>query len=348
MADASRTRLESLDAFRGATVAAMLLVNNPGSWGAVWAPLRHAPWHGWTPTDLIFPFFLFVVGITTGLAKKEPGGILRRGAVIVLAGLLLNAFPFDPGRLAALRVTGVLQRIGIVYVAAAFITRWFSRRMVLVLVAGILLGYWGLLMTGPLEPPEATVTAALDRTVIGERHLWAGSRTWDPEGILSTIPAVATALAGFLLTPLVRERKTGRLALYGALMAIAGWAWGLWFPVNKSLWTSSYVLLTAGLAAVLLAGFIATIDVRGARRWAKPFVVFGVNPLIAFLGSGLMARLLGMVKIEGRSLHTVVYSAGFKPYFAPQAASFLFALSFVLVWLVILALLDRRGVILKA
>ncbi|HUP62285.1 MAG TPA: heparan-alpha-glucosaminide N-acetyltransferase domain-containing protein [Thermoanaerobaculia bacterium] len=338
-------RLQSLDVFRGATVAAMLLVNNPGTWSAIYAPLRHAEWHGWTPTDLIFPFFLFIVGITTALAPKEPKAILRRGALIVLFGLLLNAFPYF--RLDTLRWSGVLQRIGIVYIVAALIARYVSRRVMAILVAVILLGYWAILAQGPLEPPDATVAARIDRAVLGPDHIWKSAKTWDPEGPLSTIPAVATALIGILVTPLVRARNLARLLLAGAAMLAGGLLWHRAFPINKNLWTSSYVVFTAGFACVILAACIWIIDVRGWRGWTKPFVVYGMNPLIAFLGSGAMARLFGIIKVDGVTLHAKIYRALFKPYFEPHFASLLYALTFVGVWLAILWVLYRRNLILK-
>jgi predicted acyltransferase len=337
-------RIASLDAFRGATVAAMLLVNNPGTWSAIWWPLEHAEWHGWTPTDLVFPFFLFIVGITTELSRKEPLRILRRGGLIVLCGLLLHAFPFF--RLGELRYFGVLQRIGIVYIIAALIAYKASRRTILIITIAILLGYWAVLSLGPLEPPEATIAAQVDRALISTPHLWKQAKTWDPEGPLSTIGAVGTALLGVLVTPWVRGRNVKMLTIGGIIGIAAGLAWGLIFPINKNLWTSSYVVFTAGCACVLLAFFVWIIDVRGARRWARPLVIFGINPLIAFLGTGVMARLLGLIKIGGVTLHGLSYR-WFKPYFEPKVASFLWALAFILVWLGILWLLERRGIVLK-
>jgi predicted acyltransferase len=339
-----KTRLESLDAFRGFTVAAMLLVNNPGTWSAIWWPLEHAEWHGWTPTDLIFPFFLFIVGITTELSRKEPGKILRRGALIILCGLLLHAFPFF--HLDTLRFMGVLQRIGIVYIIAALIAYKASRRTILVITIALLLGYWAVLSLGPLEPPDATIAAQVDRALISTPHLWKQAKTWDPEGPLSTIGAVATALLGVLVTPWVRARNVKMLTIAGAIAIIVGLAWGQVFPINKSLWTSSYVVFTAGCAAVLLSLFLWIIDIRGAKAWAKPFVVFGVNPLLAFLGTGVMARLLGLIKVGGVSLHAHSYRM-FKPYFEPHVASFLWALAFIGVWLGILWVLYRKGIVLK-
>ncbi|HVE72561.1 MAG TPA: heparan-alpha-glucosaminide N-acetyltransferase domain-containing protein [Thermoanaerobaculia bacterium] len=332
------TRIEALDAMRGFTVASMLLVNNPGTWSAIYWPLRHAEWHGWTPTDLIFPFFLFIAGITTELSKKEPRGILRRGALIILCGVLLHLFPYF--RFDTLRWFGVLQRIGIVYILAALIAWRASRRAIAVLVAVILLGYWFVLTRGPLEPPPATVAAQVDRALVPEAHLWKQAKTWDPEGPLSTIPAVATALLGVLAARFVKERNVKTLTIAGACGIAAGLAWGLVFPINKNLWTSSYVVFTAGAACVLLAIWMKWLP-------AKPFDVFGLNPLIAFLGSGVMARLLGIIKIDGVSLQALSYRTLFKPYFPPELASLLWALLFVAVWYGLLWLLDRKRLYLR-
>ncbi|MGZ5443312.1 MAG: acyltransferase family protein [Thermoanaerobaculia bacterium] len=338
MSPPTPNRIAALDAFRGFTVAAMLLVNNPGTWAAIWWPLAHAEWHGWTPTDLIFPFFLFIVGITTELSRKEPRGILRRGLIIIAGGLLLNLFPYF--NFATLRWMGVLQRIGIVYIIAALIAWRCSRRTIALIAIAILLGYWGVLTGGPLEPPQATIAAQVDRALIPEEHLWKQAKTWDPEGPLSTIPAVATALLGVLAACAVKEKNVRWLMVAGAAGIAAGFAWGLLFPINKNLWTSSYVVFTAGWAGVILAIWM---------RWlpAKPFAVFGVNPLIAFVGSGMMARLLGIIKVDGVSLQALSYRTLFKAYFEPRLASFLWALTFVLVWYAILWALDRARIHLR-
>ena len=326
----SGQRIDAVDALRGFTVAAMLLVNNPGSWGAIYWPLDHAPWHGWTPTDLIFPFFLFIVGITTELSRKEPLGIIRRGLLIVLCGLLLNGFPHY--HLGELRWSGVLQRIGIVYIAAALIAWKASARTILVIVAAILLGYWALLSLGPLQPPEATIAARVDRAVIPAPHIWKQGKTWDPEGVLSTLPAIATALLGVLVTPWVRKQNVSMLTICGATLTLAGLAWGLVFPINKNLWTSSYVVFTAGAAMLILALWMRYLP-------AKPFVVFGVNPLVAFVGTGVMARVLDITGLKARS-----YRLLFKPYFEPHLASLLWALAFVLLWYGLLYILYKRRI----
>ncbi|MHB1327351.1 MAG: acyltransferase family protein, partial [Gemmatimonadales bacterium] len=307
----------SLDIVRGATVAGMLLVNNPGSWEAIYPPLRHAVWHGWTPTDLVFPFFLFIVGITTelSLGRRASTGasdtairrqVVRRAGLIVLIGLGLAAFPFFPlERFETLRIPGVLQRIGICYAAAALLSWRRTSRTVAATTAALLLGYWAAMSLVPvpgvgpptLDPPEQTLAAWLDRAVL-DGHLWSQSRTWDPEGILSTFPAIGTTLFGVLTGRWMQrelplsERLNGLFA-GGTLAALAGAGWGWIFPINKSLWTSSYVLLAAGLAALTLATTSWLVDVRGRRRWARPLVTYGLNPMVAFVGSGLMAKLMG-------------------------------------------------------
>jgi predicted acyltransferase len=372
----TKGRLEALDVFRGATVAAMILVNNPGSWSHIYPPLRHAAWHGWTPTDLIFPFFLFIVGVTTTLslagrrARGDDHGrltrqILRRGAIIVTLGLLVSAFPFfPPEHLARLRIPGVLQRIGVAYTVAALIVRWGGWRAQAAAAAVLLLGYWALLALVPvpgiwvptLAPPEATLPAWFDRLLL-DGHLWAVTGSWDPEGVLSTIPAIASVLLGALASRFVVdtapiEHRVHRLAAAGAVAAAAGLLWGMVVPINKNVWTSSYALFTAGAAALGLAACLLLIDVRGWRGWIGPFVVFGVNPIVAFVGSEMLARLLYTtirVPYQGRTvpLQEAIHQTLFASWLPPRAASLAFALFMVAAWWAVLALLDRRGIRLK-
>ena len=370
-----RERLSALDAFRGLTIAGMLLVNNPGTWSAIYPPLEHAPWHGWTPTDLIFPFFVFIVGVTThlSLSAREARGdsahalraqIIRRGLLIILLGLLLQAFPYFPlTRITQLRFPGVLQRIGLCYLAAALLSRGRSSRTLADLVAVLLVGYWGLqaLVAPPgvalptLDVPAETLSAWIDRTVFGS-HLWRESRTWDPEGLLSTVPAIGTCLLGVLAgrwlarpEPLA-ERLNGLFAV-GALGMVAGLVWNWVFPINKNLWTSSYVLFTAGMAAVAIATGAWLIELRGYRRWAAPLISYGLNPITAFVGSGMMARMLGLIRVpfggEQVSLQQAIYRGAFASWLSPRNASLGFALAFVLLWYGILRLLERKGVVLK-
>ncbi len=385
-------RLVALDVFRGLTIAGMLLVNDPGTWSALYPPLEHAPWNGWTPTDLIFPFFLFIVGITTHLSlrKRQPDKmvprIIRRGVMIVFVGLLLNAFPFfwwgkiagnpDPSlwqriayRAEHLRFAGVLQRIGIAYMAAALLTLRTTRRQQIAIVASILIGYWIVMTLVPvpatgtigalvLDQPDKTLAAWLDRAILGVNHIWAQSKTWDPEGPLSTIPAVATVMLGVFAGRWIAEKRRPLLerivGLYsaGCLAMVGASLWSWVFPINKNLWTSSYVVFTAGFACVVLATCLWIIDVQNIRGWTKPFVIYGINPLIAFVGSGLMARLtdsLLKINIGGKtmSLHQASYQLWFEPFFPEKFASLLWALCFVAFWLGVLAILHRRNIIVK-
>ena len=361
--------------FRGLTIAGMLLVNNPGSWGAIYPPLRHAEWHGWTPTDLVFPFFLFIVGITTHLSlesRRARGAtdraivlqILRRGGLIILLGLLVSAFPYTPDRIASLRIPGVLQRIGIAYIVVALIGVRTSLRQQIGIAAAILLGYW-LAMTlipvpggeaGVLDRPAETLAAYVDRLLL-DGHLWAQSRTWDPEGPLSTLPAIVTAMLGLFAgrwigsaRPIL-ERVSGLFAL-GVLGTMAGAAWGWVFPINKNIWTSSYVLFTAGLACLVLGLCIWLIDVRRITGWTRPFVIFGTNPLFAFVASGIFARLVyTLIKVPygGRSvpLQAAIYQSAYASWLPPKLASLAFALTVVAFFYVLMWGLHRRGIVLK-
>src|SRR3989475_3072410 len=281
-----QARLLSLAAFRGLTIAAMVLVNNPGTWAAVYAPLTHAEWHGLTPTDVIFPFFLFIVGMAIPLSRPTAGRVLRRAAVIFALGLVLNGLPgFD---WATLRIPGVLQRIAVCYLVAAVLFLTTSWRTQAIVTAALLLGYWGAMTLVPVPGygrgdlgPEGNLAAWLDRALLGP-HIWRVARVFDPEGILSTVPAVATTLLGVLTGRWAQSARpprviTGGLALAGALGAVLGAAWGVWFPVNKALWTSSYAVLTAGLALLVFAACYAATEVRGWRRGGAPFAVLGGN-----------------------------------------------------------------------
>jgi predicted acyltransferase len=379
MPEPPRERLLALDVFRGMTVAGMLLVNDPGSWSAIYPPLEHAAWHGWTPTDLIFPFFLFIVGITTHLSlesRRARGDderailrqVFRRGGLIVLFGWLMAASPFWPlSRFAHLRIPGVLPRIGVAYVCTALLTRRGTLKRQVLILTVLLYGYWFAMTLLPvpgqegigalwLGEPSRTLSAWLDRTLLGG-HLWSQSRTWDPEGILSTIPAIGTAMLGVLAGRWIGsprplgERLNGMFAV-GALLMVAGLMWNWSFPINKSLWTSSYVLFTAGMAAVALATILWITDVERVTWWTRPFVIYGVNPIVAFVGSGMMARIiysLWKVEVGGKSVavQAVIYQGAFASWLPPRLASLAFAVCFVLFWLWVLTLLHRRGIVLK-
>jgi len=375
-----RQRILALDVFRGLTVAGMLLVNDPGTWGAIYPPLEHAEWNGWTPTDVIFPFFLFIVGVTTHLslsARRAAGAddkalqrqVLRRGALIVLFGLLMAVFPFYPmARFTHVRIPGVLQRIGVAYAVAALISLRTTLKQQAVIVASILLGYWFVMTLVPVPGamggiganlntvPSRTLAAWTDRLLLGG-HLWINSVTWDPEGPLSTIPAIGTAMLGIFAgrwlgenRPL-DERLNGLFAV-GALGMMAGLMWNWSFPINKSLWTSSFVVFTAGMACVSIAAISWIIDVKRVTWWTRPVVIYGINPIIAFVGSGLMERMIYTVwKVDFHGAPTpvqaVVYESVFRPFLAPRNASLAFAISFVLLWYLILWALARKNIIFK-
>ena len=391
---AARERLLALDVFRGATVAGMLLVNNPGSWGAIYPPLAHAPWNGWTPTDLVFPFFLFIVGITTHLslgARRARGAsdgelvrkILSRGALIFLFGLFLSAFPLftwgaiegnaDPSlldrivhRFEHLRIMGVLQRIAVAYVLGALLTLRTSLRQQIVVAATLLFGYWALMTLVPvpdsgtlggllLSSRDGNLAAWLDRLVIGTDHLWSGGgHRWDPEGLLSSIPAAGTVVLGvfagrWIGAPRPLLERIAALFAAGAVAMALGLMWNWVFPINKSLWTSSYALFTAGMAAMIIALCLWVIDERRITRWTKFFVAYGVNPMIAFVASGIVARLvysIVMVQSGGRtmSLQRWIYETLYASWLAPRNASLLFAISFVLLFYLLLAALHRRRI----
>lgn len=371
-------RLDSLDVFRGLTVAGMLLVNNPGSWGAIYPPLAHAEWHGWTPTDLIFPFFLFIVGVTTHLSptsRRARGDseaalvrqVLRRGIIIIICGLLLASFPWFPlSRITEVRFPGVLQRIGLAYIGGALLTIRTTWRQQVVMLLVLLLGYWAAMTLIPvpgqapgvnlLDDPSASLAAWIDRAVFGS-HLWRSSRTWDPEGLLSTIPAIGTVICGVLTGRwLGSDRALDRrlLGLFGAgsLLIVAGLMWNWVFPINKNLWTSSYVVFTAGMGAVTLATCTWLIDVLGITSWTPIFRWFGMNPIFAFLGTGAMARLMGsVIRISRGSeevpIQRVIYDQLFASWLAPRNASLLYAVTFVSVWAVICWVLYRKRIFFK-
>lgn len=375
LAEASQPgRLVSLDVFRGLTVMAMILVNNPGDWGHIYPPLEHARWHGCTPTDLIFPFFLFIVGVSVVYALsgvKERGGplgpvigrVLRRAAVLFALGLFMALFPkFEFG---TVRILGVLQRIGLVFGACGLIFLTTSRRTQLGLIALILIGYnLLLLIPAPGQPvallePGHDLGAWLDRLLLTEAHLWKSSRTWDPEGLFSTLPAVATGLLGVWTGQWLRRpdvapaTKVAWLFVDGTLLIVLGMVWNSWLPINKSLWTSSYVLYTGGMAVAGLALLYWLCDVQGWRRWIQPTLWYGVNAITVFFLSGLIARSLNMLKVSNAagkqvSVKDWLYHSFFTPFFTdPRNASLAGALACVLIWLVVLGLMYRRRIIIK-
>lgn len=358
-------RLRSLDAFRGLTIAGMLLVNDPGSWSYVYPPLDHAEWNGWTPTDLIFPFFLFIVGVSLTLSfsrRMEQGAaapdLLRkvgsRAAVIFILGLLLNGFPrYD---LSTIRIMGVLQRIALVYLATGILYLTTSTRAQRWVTVGLLVGYWAVMTLVPVPgfgagilERQGNLAQYVDWVVLGA-HRWKPD--WDPEGIMSTFPAVATCLLGVMAGRWLRadrsevEKALG-MYVWGVLAMLGGVVWSIWFPINKNLWSSTYVLFTAGFALVLLATIYYVIDIRGRDRWAWPWYVFGTNSILAFVASGLFARILLLSKVtqpDGSivSLYTWIYERGFATWAGPMNGSLAFSVAYVALFLGVMAVLYEK------
>jgi len=373
-ASPSAGRLLSLDAFRGITIAGMLLVNNPGSWSHIYPPLEHAKWNGWTPTDLIFPFFVFIVGVamTFSFGKLIESGAERRdlllktakrALLIFLVGLAIHSFPWVGYDYSHWRIPGVLQRIAIAYLFAATIYLYTTMRGQVIAIAALLLGYWALQtlvpvpggFTGVLQP-GMDLGAYIDRAVFTTNHVWREAGTWDPEGLLSDIPTIATCLLGGLTGTWIRsqraplEKVTG-LFIAGATLMVVGGMWGWVFPINKSLWTSSYVLFTAGFACQFLAMCYWLIDIRGYQRWARPFIIYGSNAIAAFFLSAVLARTMNLIKLNGAdgpiALKTFLYKTFYESWLSPINASLLFAITYVLFFLGVMTVMYRRKIFIK-
>jgi predicted acyltransferase len=374
-AQAGTERLVSLDVFRGATIAGMILVNDAGDWNKTYAPLLHAEWNGWTPTDLIFPFFLFILGVAIPYAfagrLERSGGdrgplhrqIVRRTLILLALGLFLNWFPFYSVNWPSARIPGVLQRIAVVYFVAALAWLHLGPRSRMALTLSLLAGYWLAMALIPVPghgagdlSPDGNLAGWIDHFVLG-RHTWRKAPgPGDPEGILSTVPAVATALLGLLTgdwlrSPRARREKLVGLLLWGCVATIAGLVLGRWFPINKNLWTSTYVLFTAGLALLLLAATYELVDIQGRVAWARPFLVFGTNAIVAFFGSTLMAKIFYLIHwTEGSetvSLQQWLYRHLFASWLPDYAASLAWALTFLALWWGLTAILYRRRVLIK-
>ena len=354
----TRERLVSVDAFRGATVAAMILVNNPGDWGHIYWPLEHAPWNGWTPTDLIFPFFLYLVGVSLAFSTRDTTKAAAIRALKIFGLGFFMAF-YPRFNIFTVRIPGVLARIALCYFVAFVIKKHFSPRAVAFIAALCCLGYWFLMTMVPVPggvapnlEPETNLGAWLDRTIFGS-HLWVSSKTWDPEGLLSSLPALGTTLLGYLAGLLFRKgldpkEIIRRLVISGFVMSVAGIAWDSTFPINKSLWTSSYVLFTAGLASLILALFYGIADVAGHKSGMKPLVIYGVNAIVVFVASGLLVKTMGLIRLplgeKSVSSLTFIYKTLFESWLAPINASLAFAIANVLFWYAVLWWMDRRGI----
>ena len=472
-------RLISLDVFRGITIAAMILVNNPGTSPVYW-PLDHAEWHGLTPTDWIFPFFLFIVGVAIPISLgRYTGGnptdregassqtiiytrILSRSLAIFLLGLSISVIPFFqftasnapdllklivwllftsalfflllrnykiagilfslatvgiigfnladynivPYNFATMRIFGVLQRIAVCYLVASLIFLHTNWKQQVGIAVAVLLGYWFLMTNirvpgceiATIDDKACNLAAYLDRLILGENHIWRFGKVYDPEGILSTLPAIATTLSGVLAGKWLLRSDEGQVTsdeqnlsnnkipepenvnrasktdaalnlnsslitrhlslvsgmfFFGTVLIALGWIWNSYLPFNKSLWTSSYVLVTTGLALLVFASCYLLIDIKGYKRWAWPFVVFGVNALALFVFSGIFARMMSAFRVafteegKGISAQKWLVDKVFLALFEPINASLAFAISFILFWLFLMWLLYRKRVYLK-
>ena len=455
MADSTQNRLISLDVFRGMTIAGMVLVNNPGTWSSIYGPLKHAEWHGITPTDYIFPFFLFIVGVAIpiALSKRLEAGITRdvyykiftRAVLIFTLSLIMSAIPFFgfndtqipyalkilivlgytaalffylwdktrialivagataaivtgfwlagyvivPYNVATMRIPGVLQRIAVCYLIVSILFLHTNWKQQAIIGGGLLLLYWFLMTAIPVPGCDVTtiddkacnLAAYLDRLILTENHIWRSAKVFDPEGILSTIPAIVTTISGVITGTWLTKAEPPDLAggvggvanltladasgsasrlnkalgmfFFGTVLLAVGWSWSLVFPLNKSLWTSSYVLYTSGLALLTLAFCYYVIDIKGYKRWAKPFIIFGVNALALFIFSGIMARLLGMIRFAGPeegkniSLQEWTFNNIYLSILSPINASLAYAICFILFWLFLMWLLYRRRIYIK-
>lgn len=420
-----KERLTSLDVFRGFTIMMMTIVNNPGSWSSIYPPLEHAEWNGCTPTDLVFPFFIFIMGtaIPFAMPNKTFDGatfnkIMVRSLRIFCLGLFLNYFdniellglegiPLLIGRLIItfavayallgtfnskvktilafsvlgillfsaysgiesyqeVRIPGVLQRIGIVYFFASLLYLKATVRTQILVAAALLLIYWVLMTLIPIPGigasnlEKGTNFAAYIDSIFLKNHMWSQSKTWDPEGILSTIPAITSGIIGMLMgqllnRPLPRIEIAKKLSGIGLILVILGLIWSFVFPINKSIWSSSYVLYTSGLATLSLTFLYYIIEIANHKKWTKLFLIWGVNPMIVFFFSGIIPRVLTMIKVEHPEIpneplgfQSYFYNYSIVPLFEnPMNASLAFALVYAVFWSFILWILYKNKLIYK-
>ncbi|MFV8782045.1 acyltransferase family protein [Microbulbifer sp. SA54] len=355
-------RLMSVDILRGLAIAAMVLVNNPGSWSYVYAPLAHAEWHGWTPTDVIFPLFLFVVGLSIVLATGKNGEFPTVGkpqwirAVKLFAlGLFLAVFFYNfrdtsyswfSDRIEGIRWMGVLQRIALVYIASCYLVRWLPASGLIIAAIACSLVPWLLMLWMPYQADSGEMfrgqllfgnhfSAWLDQALFGSAHVYyrnAQPFAFDPEGLLTTFPAISTCLLGVLAgLSWKRADEAAQQALgqnwlvWGALMLLAGQILDLWIPVNKALWSPSFVLVTAGVSLILLAGLYYLVDIRKRRRAFAPLLVLGVNAIALFMLAGVVGRLLIMIPVAETTLKGWMFTNIFQPLFGSYGGSLAFA-----------------------
>jgi predicted acyltransferase len=355
-------RLLSLDVFRGATMALMVLVNNGGGPGS-YSQLEHSSWNGWTITDCVFPSFLWIVGvaITLSLSKRLAAGVprskiaiqtLRRAAIIYCLGLLVYLYPeFHFG---TMRVLGVLQRIAICYLIASLIYLTTSLRGQILWILGLMSSYWLFMKLAPVPgygaghlDVQGNFAHYIDQIILG-KHNYADTKTWDPEGIISTIPAIATAIFGLLAGRILQWRReiaarSSWMFVIGGLLLIAALICNEWLPINKKLWSDSFALWMAGLDFMIFAGLLWIVDGEGHRRFTKPFSIIGMNAITIYMISELLAGTIDAIRVGSGSLQQAVYHNAFASWAGPANASLLYALSYVLLMYACAYAMYRKG-----
>lgn len=359
-------RVVSLDAFRGATMALMVLVNTPGDSGHVYAPLEHSQWNGWTPTDVVFPSFMWIVGVamTIVISRRLAAGMprskifsqaFRRAVILYVLGLLVYVYPrFD---LSTQRLLGVLQRIAICYLIATAIYLTTKIRGQILWIVALLGGYWLLMTLVPVPgygagrlDVEGNFAHYVDRIVLGA-HNYMYTKTWDPEGIVSTLPAIATVLFGIMAGHILRlerglRQRAAWLFAVGVVLLAAGEVANIWLPINKKLWTSSFSLFMAGLDFVIFAGMIWLVDFRGYRRFTKPLVIMGMNAITVYMVSELLDQVFNAIHIDsgGKAVTLHAWLGSLCAYVAsPFNASLLFAIAYTLLMYLVAYVMYRRG-----
>ena len=380
----SNNRLLSLDTFRGMTIAAMILVNTPGSWSHVYAPLKHAEWHGWTPTDLIFPFFLFIVGVAMTFSIQTRIGVdfksdiykkvVKRSVILFLLGLLLNFYPFGIpftsdgwsnfsfssiiDTFMDIRIMGVLQRIALCYLFTSIMIIHLTHREQFYAAFSLLTFYTcAMLLYGNLTL-EDNLARTIDLTIFSPANMYSvRGLPFDPEGLLSTIPAVITTLSGVFVGNLLRghlspREKATQLIMWGLAGILLGNGLNILIPINKQLWTPSYVFLTSGWACLILSIFYWLIEIKNIKSWAKPFIVFGSNSIIVFVASGILVTTILKIKIHLNggsitSLYNWIYKYLFVSWAGDLNGSLFFAITWILLWLGVLWILYIRKIFIK-
>ncbi|MBZ9731452.1 heparan-alpha-glucosaminide N-acetyltransferase domain-containing protein [Salegentibacter sp. JZCK2] len=367
-------RYFSLDVLRGLTIALMILVNTPGSWSHIYAPFKHAAWNGFTPTDWVFPSFLFVIGnaMSFSLRKYESISenaflkkVFKRALLIFLIGLFLNAFPFVDRQegelvfknLANMRIMGVLQRIALCYLFASMIIHYLKLKKSIIFGSFILLAYWAIMWFFGDHPNPLSLenNAALkfDQLIFNDENLYKGyGLPFDPEGLLSTLPAIVNVIAGYVAGVFIQKSGNNmatviKLSISGVLLLVLAQTWDIWFPINKPIWSSSYVLYSTGWTLMVLSTLILIIEIFGFKRWTAFFEAFGKNPLFVYVMSGLVIILLNIIYVNGQALKAWLYENLYLSWLNNYNASLLFATSYMLLMWLLGYLLHKKRIYIK-